>query len=90
MPFPFKERGKRLSNWGRWGADDERGTLNFLTPEVTRAATASIRSGRCFELSIPLGSDGPQTGFLRALRQEHPIRERTPRTQDAHASSRAR
>jgi len=63
VPFPFKEQGKRLSNWGRWGADDERGTLNFLTPEVTRAATASIRSGRCFELSIPLGSDGPQTGY---------------------------
>lgn len=62
-PFPFKDRGKRLSNWGRWGADDERGTLNFLTPDVTRAATASIRSGRCFELSIPLGSDGPQTGY---------------------------
>jgi kynurenine formamidase len=63
IPFPFKERGKRLSNWGRWGADDERGTLNFLTPDVRRAATASIRSGRCFELSIPLGSDGPQTGL---------------------------
>jgi kynurenine formamidase len=63
VPFPFKEQGKRLSNWGRWGADDERGTLNFLTPDVTRAAAASIRSGRCFELSIPLGSDGPQTGL---------------------------
>jgi kynurenine formamidase len=63
MPFPFKERGKRLSNWGRWGADDERGTLNFLTPDATRAATASIRSGQCFELSISLGSDGPQTGY---------------------------
>ncbi len=21
-----------VSNWGRWGADDERGTLNYLTP----------------------------------------------------------
>ena len=27
-----------LSNWGRWGPDDQRGTLNPITPEKTRAA----------------------------------------------------
>ena len=26
-------------NWGRWGDDDERGTLNLLTPEAVLAAT---------------------------------------------------
>ena len=29
-----------LSNWGRWGADDELGALNFLTPERRAAAGA--------------------------------------------------
>ena len=36
--------GKRLSNWGRWGDDDERGTTNLLTPE--RVAAAAAAAGR--------------------------------------------
>ena len=35
-----RELGAQLSNWGRWGADDERGTLNFITPERVLAACA--------------------------------------------------
>lgn len=27
-----------MSNWGRWGADDERGAFNLVTPEKTRRA----------------------------------------------------
>ena len=34
-----------LSNWGRWGEDDEMGTLNFLSPEKTRQATSLVRGG---------------------------------------------
>jgi kynurenine formamidase len=34
-----------LSNWGRWGADDQRGTLNFVTPEHTRRALGLVREG---------------------------------------------
>ena len=34
-----------LSNWGRWGDDDRLGTLNYVTPDVTRAAAAEIREG---------------------------------------------
>jgi kynurenine formamidase len=58
----FKEIGKRLSNWGRWGDDDERGTLNLIRPEHVVAAAQCVRSGQVFELSIPLGSSGPQMG----------------------------
>jgi kynurenine formamidase len=56
----FQETGKRLSNWGRWGADDERGTLNLVTAGHVASAAAAIQSGNVFELSLPLGSDGPQ------------------------------
>lgn len=62
MNFKYKDVGKRLSNRGRWGNDDERGTLNHVTPERVIASTASVRSGRPFELSIPVSSDGPQNG----------------------------
>jgi kynurenine formamidase len=36
---------ERLSNRGRWGADDQRGTLNLVTPEVRRAAAALVVEG---------------------------------------------
>lgn len=36
----------QVSNWGRWGKDDERGTLNYLTPERIAAAGSLVRSGR--------------------------------------------
>jgi kynurenine formamidase len=34
-----------LSNWGRWGADDQRGTLNLVTPERTLHALSLVREG---------------------------------------------
>ncbi|MBV9173911.1 MAG: cyclase family protein [Chloroflexi bacterium] len=34
-----------LSNWGRWGPDDQRGTLNLVTPDVTRRALGLPREG---------------------------------------------
>jgi kynurenine formamidase len=35
-----------LSNWGRWGQEDQLGALNLITPDVTAAAAATVRSGR--------------------------------------------
>jgi kynurenine formamidase len=32
-------------NWGRWGADDERGALHFVTPHKRAAAVALVRDG---------------------------------------------
>ena len=40
-----------LSNWGRWGKDDERGTLNLVTPERRRNALAAARDGASVSLS---------------------------------------
>ena len=34
-----------LSNWGRWGSDDEIGALNLITPAKRRAAAALVREG---------------------------------------------
>jgi kynurenine formamidase len=35
----------RLSNWGRWGADDELGTPNLITPEKTMRAVSLVKEG---------------------------------------------
>jgi kynurenine formamidase len=50
------------SNWGRWGPDDELGTLNHITPQDRIAASRLVKSGRTFSLAIPLDENGPQTG----------------------------
>lgn len=42
-----------LSNWGRWGPDDQLGTLNFITDKTRLAASALIRSGRV----VPIGRE---------------------------------
>lgn len=49
---------RAATNWGRWGADDERGALNLLSPEVVKAAAASIRTGRVYPLGIPIQAEG--------------------------------
>lgn len=44
------------SNWGRWGADDERGTLNTIDDRTVREAAACVRTGRVLSLARPLDS----------------------------------
>jgi len=41
---------EELSNWGRWGPDDQRGTLNLITPEKTRQAAALVLTGESVTL----------------------------------------
>jgi kynurenine formamidase len=60
----FGDLFKRVSNWGRWGDDDERGTLNLIDSEATRRGVASVRRGRSWSLAIPLDADGPQIGLI--------------------------
>jgi kynurenine formamidase len=58
-----RELALRYRNWGRWGADDELGTLNHITPEKIVAAARLVRQGKIFSLAIPFDSNGPQSGF---------------------------
>lgn len=41
----------RLTNWGRWGPADRRGTLNLIVPDAVRAAAALVREGRSVSLA---------------------------------------
>jgi kynurenine formamidase len=45
---------RTLSNWGRWGDDDQLGTLNLITPEIRAAAAATVRTGRTVSCARPL------------------------------------
>lgn len=48
-----------LSNWGRWGAQDEIGTANYVSPEAIVAAARLVRRGVVFSCAIPLDEKGP-------------------------------
>lgn len=60
-------------NWGKWGPDDEIGSLNYLTPAEALRGAAAIRTGESFTLQIPIGDpDRPDP--------VHPTREPAVRT----------
>lgn len=59
------EAARLYCNWGKWGPDDEAGTLNFITPEAVLEAASTITRGRVFSLAIPFDQSGPQTGYLQ-------------------------
>lgn len=48
-----------VSNWGRWGSDDQKGTLNLIGSADVVAAAGLVRSGEVHSLSMPLDADGP-------------------------------
>ena len=59
----FRRVADDVRNWGRWGDDDELGTLNFITPDKVAQAAASVRDGKIFALGTDFGSGGPQGAF---------------------------
>jgi kynurenine formamidase len=59
------------SNWGRWGADDVLGTLNFLDAAKRREGAALVRRGDSFSLSLRFESSGPQNGWRRRTNPVH-------------------
>ena len=66
MPFPqhILDLGVKVSNWGRWGADDRRGTLNLIDAAAVQRGISAARTGKTFALSIPFDEHGPQLGFI--------------------------
>lgn len=64
LPDDVKELAAKVRNWGRWGSDDQIGTLNLITDEVVRGAASLVQQGKRFPLGIPLDQNGPQTGVI--------------------------
>jgi kynurenine formamidase len=68
MTLPeFESLFEKLKNWGKWGPDDFKGTLNYVTPEKVRSAASLVKSGRSVSMEIPLntaaGPDNPAPVF---------------------------
>jgi kynurenine formamidase len=48
---------RSLSNWGRWGPDDQLGTLNTITPAKRTAAAGLVASGHAVSCARPLPTE---------------------------------
>ncbi|MDZ7733307.1 MAG: cyclase family protein [Acidimicrobiia bacterium] len=56
----LREVAASVSNWGRWGDDDERGTQNLIDTSAVRRGVDAVRLADPVSLAIPLDRDGPQ------------------------------
>lgn len=66
MPLPqdVADLAAEIRNWGRWGDDDQLGTLNLIDRAARRRGAACVRDGKALSLAMPLSADGPQMGFV--------------------------
>lgn len=59
------------SAWGVFGEGDQLGSLNFITPQVTRAAAGLVRTGRIVNLDYPLNAFVPSIAGTRPATEHH-------------------
>jgi kynurenine formamidase len=71
----IREAAERLKNWGRWGPDDEIGTLNYTHPEDVVAAARLVQKGKVISLALNYDNNGPQGGKTKypAMGRFNPI-----------------
>lgn len=66
-----KELAKTCCNWGKWGPDDELGTLNYITPDKIVAAARLVKQGKTISVGIPFDDRGPQSGSFGRFNPIH-------------------
>jgi kynurenine formamidase len=62
LPDDLRALAAEVSNWGRWGDDDELGTLNLIDAAAVARGVAAARTGVRIPLAMRLDANGPQCG----------------------------
>lgn len=75
----------QVSNWGRWGDDDELGTLNLISEDNRRAAAQGVREGCLISLGRPLSAKGGESNPHPIL--HHMLRTGLDATDEGFASA---
>jgi len=64
--YTVNEKGKvvgyvnrDVNNWGKWGDDDEKGAVNYITPEKIMEAAKLIKTGKVFSLMVGIDRSAP-------------------------------
>ena len=63
----FHELARKVRNWGRWGVDDEIGTINLIDAEARRRGAASVKQGRHL---VDMGMTQGQNWVLDTLAED--------------------
>ncbi len=58
----IRATGEACKQWGKWGPDDEKGTLNYITEKERIAAAKLVKKGKAFPLGLNFDENGPQKG----------------------------
>jgi kynurenine formamidase len=73
IPSSFTDIAARVSNWGRWGPEDQTGTLNLVDQAARLRGAAAVHEGTAFALGLPMSADeGIQMGFVKG--RVNPVR----------------
>jgi len=56
----LKSAAEEFKNWGKWGDDDEIGTLNYTSPEDIIKASQLVKKGKVISLALNFDNSGPQ------------------------------
>jgi len=56
----LRRAAEKYKNWGKWGATDEVGTLNYTQPEDIIAAARLVKKGKVISLALNFDQHGPQ------------------------------
>lgn len=67
----IQEAARKYRNWGKWGAKDQLGTLNYITSEKIIEASRLVRQGKVISLALPFDDKGPQTGAWGRVNPVH-------------------
>ena len=58
---------ERVKIWGRWGPEDERGALNYITPALRQRASATVQDGITVSCALPLNTAGSAENRLPVM-----------------------
>ncbi|HET7298112.1 MAG TPA: cyclase family protein [Burkholderiales bacterium] len=83
----LRKAAQKYKNWGRWGPDDEIGTLNHTRPEDIVAAARLVRTGKVISLALNFDNHGPQGAKSKypALGRINPLHTMLRTGTDAYA-----
>ena len=78
----LREAAEKYKNWGKWGPQDEIGTLNYTAPEDIIAAAQLVRKGKVISLALNFDYTGPQgaKSTYPAMGRTNPIHTMLPCT----------
>src|SRR6202140_4631551 len=83
----LRDAAEKYKNWGKWGPDDEIGTLNFTSAQDIIAAAGLVKKGKVISLALNFDHTGPQGAKSKypSMGRTNPIHTRLRPGTDAYS-----